>query len=262
MKRRTFLQASGLALPGAAAALAADSERAAAKPVLITSAQTRFAQMLAAGLAAQYRPILTARQEVRTEYELRRGDLLDEKAMPDLVRGIDAIVHLAEPPENASVAEQVDVRTRGTYNLLRAAAAAGVTRAVYVGSLEVMRGYDKRFAVTEDWRPQPGTAAGAMSHSLGEFTCREFAREGSMGVVVLRFGRLVGAEEAAGKRLDCPWLAESDAVQAVRLALDYLQKRTSPADRWAVFHILSDGCPRFPVAKAKRLLGYQPEFRA
>ena len=150
----------------------------------------------------------------------------------------------------------------GGLNLLRAAASAGVTRVVYLSSLDVVRGYDERFAIAEDWRPQPGTAAGAVSQHLGEFTCRGFAREGSMSVAVLRLGRLVGAEEAAGKRVDCPWLAESDAVQAVRLALDYLQKRTSPADRWAVFHILADGCPRYPIAKAKRMLGYQPEFHA
>jgi len=262
MKRRTFLQRSGLAFPGAAAVLAADRVEPTAESVLITSAHTRLAPILAAGLGKQYRPVLTAAQEIRTEHEWRRGDPLDETTTADLVRGIGAIVHLAEPPASASTAAQVDVRTRATYNLLQAAAAAGVTRAIYISSLDVMQGHGERFAVTEDWRPEPTTAAGAMSHWLGECTCREFARQGSISIVALRFGRLVGEEEAGGKPADRPWLAESDAVQAVRLSLDYLRKRTSPADRWTVFHILAAGCPRFPISKAERLLGYRPEFRS
>ncbi len=268
MKRRTFLQTTGLAIAGGGAVAAGPrcssqahgmAPEPAATSVLITSAQTRLGRALAAELGKQRRVVLMNGEDIPTDENQRKANLLNNESVTGLVHGIGAIVHIAEAPGGTAPGPEIDYRTRGTYNLLQAAVEGGVAHAVYLSSLQVMRGYDDRFAVTEDWRPEPTTAPEAMSHYLGEFTCREFARDGRIRIGVLRLGNLVRPEEVEDKPFDPLWLAESDAAQAVRLTLNYLEKQPPP-DPWAVFHIASGACPRFPITKAKRVLGYRPEF--
>jgi nucleoside-diphosphate-sugar epimerase len=179
-----------------------------------------------------------------------------------MVRGLDAIVHVAQPPPTATEAEKIDYRTRCTYNLLKAAARERVRRLIYLSSLRMMTGYDEQFEVAEDWRPLPTPEPDSISHFLGEFVCREFAREGKLDVIILRLGTVVRAEAVSGKRFDPLWVDERDMIQAVSLALNRLCKENASSPGfWSVLHILSQS-PHVPfsVIKAKRLLGYKPRF--
>jgi nucleoside-diphosphate-sugar epimerase len=54
-------------------------------------------------------------------------------------------------------------------------------------------GYNESFEVDEEWRPLPTIASAGLSDHLGEFTCREFSREGKLNVVVLRLGNIMQA---------------------------------------------------------------------
>ncbi len=263
MRRRAFLQTAGMAFAGGEAlAEGKPSQLHAGEPgtktVLITPARSSLAGALAVELAERLRIVLADTRDLDSEYEVRKADLLDEQAVASVVNGVDAMVHLAEPHAGVSASEQIDYRTRGTYNLLKAAGNARVSAVVYVSSLEVMRGHPDRFAVTEDWRPEPGAAPEALSHYLGEFTCREFAREGAMSVAVLRLGKLAHPGENEGAEATLPALAQGDAVRAVILALQYLEKLSAAAGRWNVFHIASTSTARFPLGKAVRILGYRP----
>jgi hypothetical protein len=247
MKRRTFLQTTGFALAGGHAmaqgqpASQPSGPTVAAKSVLVTSADSPLAQAIATGLSDQYRTVLT------------KSDFSDPAATTALVHGVDAIVHVAEPPADAPAAAHLDYRTRGTYGLLQAAFREGVRQAVYLSSLEVMFGYDEQFQVTEDWCPKPAAEPGPMSHYLGEFTCREFAREGKIGFCVLRLGRLGLAGDPL--RLD-----QADAVGAVECALTVMGSERARLGLWSVFHIVSDvRNSRFPAAKASQMLGYRPQ---
>lgn len=281
MRRRDFLQKTAFTALGApvlagaegrAAAPAALPTPRAARPsqapagkkrnVLITSAHSRLAQAMADALAADCQIRLTAVADVRTSHPFTRCDLGHGAATTEPVRGMDAIVHVAEPLPGAGEAERIDHRTRCTYNLLRAAVQEGVTRVVYLSSLAMMTAYDPEFEVSEDWRPLPHSEATGLSDYLGEFTCREFARQGRLRVVVLRLGRVVRAEAVAGKPFDPLWVDERDVAQAVGLVLVARDNDPRPGhDRWSVFHIGHDSPrARFSVAKAKRLLGYKPQF--
>lgn len=268
MKRRHFIQRAGLVTASIpAVALAADETPPPSKPdrrsprLLITSAHHPLAQAIAAGLRERYRVSLTSPADLGAgPLPFTRSPLDHGESCRTLVRGIDAVVHVAEPLAGASEAERTDYRTRATYNLLRAATEAGVEAVVYLSSLAMMTAYGAEFNVDEDWQPRATVESGALSDYLGEFTCREFTRDGSLRVCALRLGKVVRAQDTAG-----PWdslaVDEQDVVQAVSRAL--AAQLSTPKPRlgpWSVFHILSASPQaRFSITKARRVLGYHPQ---
>ena len=276
MERRKFLKQSGLVVAGGAAVLApqrglADTAATPAanqpaeqpKRVLVTAADTPLALALGDGLPAEWRLLLTATTKVSVSHPFRQCALEADDATRDLVRGMDAVVHLALAQADQDAGGQMDRLVRGTYNLLTAAAAEGVRRVIHISSLAALQGYDPAFLVTEDWQPRPGDDGVALAEYLAEFTSREFARQRQLEVVALRIGRVVRAESVTGQPPDPLWVDERDVVQAVRLAVQTTSVRAPRGtEGWALFHILSDSAEaRFPVGKARRVLGYQPQSR-
>jgi nucleoside-diphosphate-sugar epimerase len=221
-----------------------------------------LARIVAAELSNGYQVRLTAPVKLKTRSEFIESSLNRDRLTNLVVQGVDAIVHVALPLLGVGQPERIDYRTRCTYNLLRAAADEDVRNVVYLSSLDVMAGCDQRFEVDEEWSPSPTVASAAMSSHLGEFICREFAREGSLNVVILRLGNVVQAEALPRTGLDSVWVDPRDVAQAVSRALNGLLAGTiAGRPAWSVFHIQS-GSPqaRFSIRKAKRLLGYQPQF--
>lgn len=274
MERRRFLQQSGLAVAGGAGVLApgrilanAAEEQAVGKPepllprVLVTAADTPLARVLADRLAGDCQVHLTAAADVSVSHAFRRCRLEADETTRDVVRGMSAIVHLALAPGTGSSDEQIDALVRSTYNLLTAAAAEGVRRVVHIASLAAMQAYDQADLVTEDWQPRPGSDAAALAEYLAECTSREFARQRSFEVVILRIGKPVRAESVLGQPFDPLWVDQRDVAQAVSLALR-ADKLIAPrgTDGWVVLHVLS-GSPRarFSIARARQVLGYQPQ---
>jgi hypothetical protein len=175
---------------------------------------------------------------------------------------MDVIIHNGSVDLGTSPSGQLDYHARCTYNLLTAASDAGVPRVVYLSSLSVVARYSPEMQVTECWQPAPYSDVKSLGCHLGEFVCREFAREGRMTVVCLRLGEVVGNRRQAGPMA----LLEKDAVQAVDCALaadltgphmDWPGPR--PFLKWGVFHIQSRvPDARFSTAAAERILGYKP----
>lgn len=253
MKRRRFLQGSGLA---GAVPLAVAQAPAKPKPILITSAASRLAQSLAAGLKSNYPIRLTERRAVRTEHEFVQCALGHDATTNAAVRGAGAIIHVAEPLPEDTAEQQIDLLTRCTYNLLTAAAEEAAPLVVLLSTLEVMTGYDSNLTVSETWRPRPSAEPRVLAKHLGEFTSREFARDGKVNIVVLRLGRVVLAEDVKDKPFDALWVDERDVVHAVSCAL------TAQLGRWQIFHIQPDSPKaRFAVTRAKSALKYQPQYR-
>lgn len=249
MDRRGFLYSSGLAgVPLSAA------QSPARKPVLITSAGSELARKLAAGLSTQHPLRLTERKTVRADQEFVECPLGHDPSTNDVVRGAAAIVHVAEPLPEDTAEQQIDLATRCTYNLLFAAAAESVPLVVLLSTLDVMGGYDPALTVSETWRPRPSAEPRVLAKHLCEFTCREFAREGKVNLIVLRVGRIVRSEDVSGRPFDPLWVDERDVVHAVTLAL------ASKLGRMQVFHIQADTPKaRFSVMRAKGALKYRPQ---
>ena len=97
----------------------------------------------------------------------------------------------------------------------------------------------------------PGVCA--RGKHLGEFTCREFAREGRIAITCLRLGKIGQPDDNAAQPPDPTWLALADAVHAFECAL------AAPAEPWAIYHIQS-AFPeaRFGAGKARDGIGFAP----
>jgi nucleoside-diphosphate-sugar epimerase len=170
-----------------------------------------------------------------------------------LVRGMDALVVAGEALPGEAAASYLDAMTRRLYNLLWAAYQEQVTRVAYLSTLELMAAYGPEYIVTERWRPRPIPEPHLLGKHLGEYVCREFAREHKLTVVVLRLGTVVSASEVAGQSVDAMWLDQKDLGAAVSGAL------TAPLPHWNVIHVQGKQLgARFPVGDAERLIGYAP----
>lgn len=262
VKRRSFLKSAGVATAGVASLAGAAAPQDKPRGLLITSGENSLAETLADSLASEYEVRVTSRTAIESRHAFVQSDLGHEESTDDLVRGIGRIVHLAEPLPGEDTPAKIDYATRCTYNLLRAAAGAGVERAVFLSTLELMTPYDEDFLVTEAWRPRPGLDGASLPKHLGEYVCREFARSNAIDVVVLRLGKVVSAAERSGRPFDPLWVASEDIIQAVRLALEPPRgERGRALGRWSVFHISSGSSEaRFRSETAARRLGYEPKF--
>lgn len=221
--------------------------------VLITNAATSLGQALAAGLG-------DAHQVRLTDPEPRFGiqcDLGHDSETDALVKDIDIIVHLAYAPRDGDGENTwLDRNTRGTYNLLWAAAAAEVERVILLSTLDLFAPYEEDLTVDETWKPLPSCAPATLGAHLAEFTAREFAHSHELRITIARLGHLVRAEEVADQPYDPMWLDERDAAQAVA---QLVQK--GPAGQYSAIHIQSGATrTRFSVERAKSHLAFDPQY--
>jgi nucleoside-diphosphate-sugar epimerase len=216
--------------------------------ILVTSASSSLAQRLIAGLAAEHDVRATERPPVAEVAGLAVSPLGHDLSTNLLVRGVDVIVHCAEPLPDESAASYIDYVTRGTYNLLTAAGQEGVQRVLFLSTLDLMTPYPPDYVVTERWRPLPSTEARVLGKHLGEMVCREFARDFKLPGLALRIGTIVDGAARADTAL-----LPDDLLQAVKQAL------SAQTPRWGVMHIQGefDGA-RFPLREARRWLGFTP----
>ena len=199
--------------------------------LLITGAASRLGEHLADGLRDTHPLRLTDRVEVDTDLEFVRCELGHDESTDRLVAGVDAIVHLAHAPRAGDAEiDWINVNTRGTYNLLTAAAEAGVGRVLLLSTLDLFRAYDEDMVVMEDWRPRPGCEPDTLGPHLAEFVAREFAHSHALRVLVLRLGHVVTAEEAGEREYDPMWLDARDAVGAVAAFLQ--------GEEWRPFRVV------------------------
>lgn len=220
--------------------------------VLVTSAASQLGEQIGSGLGLRH----AVRQTDRNLPAGRRGLVVSrwehDLSTNLLVRGQDALVVVGALSTGEEPEAYLDSMTRGLYNLLLAAYEEKVSRVVYLSTLEQMVAYPADFLVTERWRPRPTTEPELLGKHLGEYVCREFAREHKLTVVVLRIGN-VHLDDDGDSAHDPMGLDVGDLVHAIDLSLG------AELPRWTVIHLQGDQPgARFVIDDAKRLLGYVP----
>jgi nucleoside-diphosphate-sugar epimerase len=206
--------------------------------ILVTGADRPLGALAAAHLSAAHDLRLTGSAPTvegrLSAMDYRPADLRVAEEVAPLVAGMDAVLHL-DPYDPAPITagdvgkERLDVAARGTYVLLQMASQAAVPRAVVASTMALFESYSVAYLIDETWQPQPTAHAESLAPMMSELSAREFARQGELCVVCLRFGALSTTD---GTTADHAVGALEEA-----LALEFKQ----PGYRWQLFHVVSSG---------------------
>ena len=206
--------------------------------VLLTGADRPLGALAATRLSDVHHLRLTgsapALEGTLAVMDYRAADLrVPAEAVP-LIEGMDAVVHL-DPYDPAPITgadaeqERLDVAARGTYVFLQAASQGGIARVVVGSTMALFDSYPDDYVIDETWQPQPNAQAESLAPMMSELSAREFARQGELSIVCLRFGALSGTEGTT----------EDDAVGALAEALT--MEFEQPGYLWHLFHVVSTG---------------------
>ena len=166
--------------------------------------------------------------------------------------GIDAVVHLAGIPTEASLPDELTSHVVTTAALLDAMVAHGVTRIVYAGSNHSV-GRTPRPAdglLTVDVRPRPDTFYGVAKVAAEALLSLYVDRYG-IDAVSTRIGSFLPVPEST--RNLATWLSHDDAVRMFVAAL------TAPDPGFAVIYGVSDNTRGWWDLGPGRALGYDPQ---
>jgi len=126
-----------------------------------------------------------------------RGDVRDSGLVEELVRGVDAVFHLAAlvsvPESFKDPVLTNDVNVGGTLNLLRACVGSDVKRFVYASSCAVY-GEAESLPLREDSPLRPASPY-AVSKLAAENYVRVFCEVFGLGTVCLRFFNVYGSRQ-------------------------------------------------------------------
>ena len=128
-----------------------------------------------------------SRENLARGARLQVGSVLDAAALERAFEGVQYVFHLATRNVRLSLRQPSlvhEVNTVGTYNVLKAAAAAGARRLLYCSSSEVY-GTALEVPLPEECEFRPQTIYGA-SKLAGEYYARVFHRSGWLETVVAR----------------------------------------------------------------------------
>ena len=177
-----------------------------------------------------------------------------DAATDQVVAAVDAVVHFGYARAGGRANDLIDHAARRTYNLLMAAAAAGVERCVYVSTLRLMEALPGHFAVTEQWRSRPPSDDPALlACHLGETVAKECARDRLMRVLTLRVGfpEVPGDRTALRDEHGRAAIAASDAAEVIGRAL------AADLAQWQEVHVQSPvPGARYLMREAERLLAF------
>ncbi len=184
-------------------------------------------------------------------------NLTDDTAVWEAVREVDAVVHLGELV-GEDEHRQMDLATRGTYMLVKAAVDAGVRRIVLGSTLAFFRAYPDDVYITPYWRPEPTDDFDQLLPLLSEVAAREFARDHAVAVTVVRLGHLVDVDSVEGEP-QTDWLDYRDAAKAIGLAVDRdTSDELNWQQRYGILHVVGDHPnPRF-LKGDPRIAGLRP----
>jgi nucleoside-diphosphate-sugar epimerase len=223
--------------------------------ILITGAATLLGKAVIAALKDEH------------QLKLIDGTIVEEDEAAEAVKDVEALVHLAAacPDHVTSEGDEreqtlLDHASRGTYNLVKTAVAAGVQRIVYGSSLCVVENYPEDYVVTEHWKPHPNPEAASLAPFMGELICRELTSVENVAVICLRFGVIVREEDVQGQPFNPLWVDVRDAAQAVQRAVAMDVGKNMQHHRWWLWHVGADHPnARYLVNNAKSGLKYEPE---
>lgn len=141
--------------------------------------------------------------------------------------GVEEIIVVPYTGEWDGAEVWLDVATRSTYNLLKAAVQAGVNRVTILTSMASFLAYPANCVVATSWSPRPTTAPHSLAPHLAEFIGAQFAKAtvGGMCVCVARIGTLEGGR------------FRTSVAKAAAEIIKELKQSAHDVPRWKVLHV-------------------------
>lgn len=169
----------------------------------------------------------------------------------DLVRsgGVDAVVHLAGIPDEASLRDELESHVVTTALLLDAMVAHGVSRIVYASSNHAVGRTPRTDLLATEVPPRPDTFYGVAKVAAEALLSLYVDRHG-LDAVACRIGSFLPQPETA--RHLSTWLSHGDALRMVDAAL------TAADPGFAVLYGISANTRAWWDLEPGRALGYDP----
>ena len=223
--------------------------------VLVTGAAGSLGRVVTVGLADRGHDVVgvdLVPAPEGTTYAWHEADCADADAVAAVFaeERLDAVVHLAGVPEEASLPAELTSHVITTAALLDAMVTHRVQRLVYASSNHAV-GRTPRAAgeLTEHALPRPDTYYG-VAKVAAEALLQLFADRHGIDAVACRIGSFL--EEPTTLRALSTWLSHDDGVRMVEAAL------TAPAPGFAVLYGISANTRAWWDLEPGRRLGYQP----
>ena len=219
--------------------------------VLVTGVSGHIGRVLADGLAPdiELRGLDLHPPAEDSPADVRLGDCSDPAIADEAVRGVDAVVHLAGIPSEASLPDILTGHVLGTAALLDAMVRHGVARMVYASSNHAVGMTPRTRALPASAPPRPDTLYG-VGKVAGEALLSLYADRYGLSCVALRIGSFL--PRPTSRRHLATWLSHRDCVALVRAAL------TADVDGMTTVWGISANRDAWWDSSAGRLLGYSP----
>lgn len=185
--------------------------------------------------------------------EFVKAELADATQMHEVMRGVDAVVHLGGVSTEAEWEPVLQANIIGTYNVFEAARQAGVRRFVYASSHHAVGYYRRERRIGADEPVRPDSRYG-VSKVFGEALGRMYADKYGMSVVSQRIG--VARPEPPHPRGLLTWMSERDYVQLTERCLAF------PDIHYLVVYGVSGNDGAIWRDEGGRAIGYVPHDNA
>jgi uronate dehydrogenase len=181
--------------------------------------------------------------------EVVLADLADAAAVSEMVRGVDAIVHMGGMSVEGPFGPILQANILGVYNLYEAARVHGVKRVVFASSNHVTGFYRQDEVVNTRMPPKPDGFYG-LSKAFGEDLAQLYWDRWGIETVSLRIGSSYA--EPKDRRMLATWLSFDDLERLVVAAL------TAPIVGHSIVYGMSDNQTTWWDNTHAKHIGYRP----
>ena len=230
------------------------SSSAKVKRLLLTGAAGGLGQVLRASLA----PFATSLRlsdvadlgEAASHEEIIVCDLADKAAVDELVKGVDAIVHMGGLSTEYAFEQILEANIKGVFHVYEAARRHGVKRVIFASSNHVIGFYKQGEVIDGNCVKRPDSYYG-LSKSFGEDLSRFYFDRYGIETACLRIGS--SFPEAKDRRMLVTWLSYRDLTELIRCCL------FAPQLGHTIVYGASDNKDKWWDNSAAAHLGFKPQ---
>jgi uronate dehydrogenase len=190
---------------------------------------------------------ITALAQAEANEEISICDLANKAAVDDMVRGVDAIVHMGGVSVERPFEEILSANIVGIFHLYEAARRHGVKRVVFASSNHVIGFHKQGELLDADCAKRPDGYYG-LSKSYGEDLSRFYFDRYGIETVCIRIGS--SFPEPKDARMLVTWMSYADLTELIRCAL------FAPSVGHCIVYGMSDNRDKWWDASASKQLGF------